>query len=313
MLINGVTFAWMSEKGSLDMCHASIDRMIEGLNPTHIILPVLAWQETAQSTAIDYKTRTFGDEEVMRLIGYIHKKGLQVILKPMVNIENGTWRAYIDFIDNDVPCEPKWRDWFASYTEYQTHYARMAEDMGVYMFIAGCELVLSERRDTEWRRVIEAVRGGYAGLVTYNTDKYQEDRVSWWDACDVISSSGYYPWDDWDGQLSRIEAVAQKYDKPFFFAEAGCPAVAGAANVPNDWTRDGAYDPAEQDKYYRHMFEACERYPFVRGFGLWDWPADLSAADTDQYKKSYHIYGSKAEKTIRGYFDRRAERSNEQK
>ena len=308
MLINGVTFAWMSDKGSLkgDMCHASIDRMIEGLNPTHIILPVLAWQETAQSTAIDYRTRTFDDDEVIGLIGYIHNKGVQVILKPMVNIRDGTWRAYIDFINNDVPCEPKWRDWFAAYTKYQTHYARMAEDMGVYMFIAGCELILSERREAEWRRLIEAVRGEYAGLVTYNTDKYQEDRVNWWDACDVISSSGYYPWDDWDRQLTRIEGVVRKYDKPFFFAEAGCPAVAGAANVPNDWSRKGAYDPEEQDKYYRSMFAACERYPFVKGYGLWDWPLDLESAGTEAYKRSYHIYGTQAEKTIRRYFDKRA-------
>lgn len=41
------------------------------------------------------------------------------------------------------------------------------------------------------------------------------------------------------------------HDKPFFFAEAKCPAVAGAAGVPNDWGRDGAYDPEEQDRYYR--------------------------------------------------------------
>lgn len=202
MLINGVTFAWMSEKGSLkrDLCHESVDRLIENLNPTHIILPVLAWQETAQSTAIDHRIRTFDDDEVIGLIGYIHEKGLQVILRPMVNIRDGIWHAYIDFIDNDVPCEPKWLDWFASYTECQTRYARIAEETGGYMFIAGCELVLSERREAELRRLIEEVRGGYAGLVTYNTDKYQEDRVSWCDACNVISSSGYYPWDDWDRQ-----------------------------------------------------------------------------------------------------------------
>ncbi len=33
------------------------------------------------------------------------------------------------------------------------------------------------------------------------TDKYQENNVTWWDCVDVISSSGYYPIDDWDRQL----------------------------------------------------------------------------------------------------------------
>ena len=57
----------------------------------------------------------------------------------------------------------------------------------------------------EWRALIAEVRAVYDGLVTYNCDKYQEDHVGWWDAVDVISSSGYYPVDDWENQLDRIE------------------------------------------------------------------------------------------------------------
>ena len=48
---------------------------------------------------------------------------------------------------------------------------------------------------------------GLHGLITYNADKYQEDHVTWWDAVDVISSSGYYPIDEWENQLDRIEPV----------------------------------------------------------------------------------------------------------
>ena len=58
------------------------------------------------------------------------------------------------------------------------------------------------------------------GLVSYNTDKYQEDHVSWWDCVDVISSSGYYPIDQWEQELDCIEKTVLKYRKPFFFAEA---------------------------------------------------------------------------------------------
>lgn len=54
------------------------------------------------------------------------------------------------------------------------------------------------------------------GLVSYNTDKYQEDHVSWWDCVDVISSSGYYPIDQWEQELDRIEKTVLKYRKPFF-------------------------------------------------------------------------------------------------
>jgi len=37
----------------------------------------------------------------------------------------------------------------------------------------------------------------------------------------VISSSGYYPVDKWEQELNRIEKTVLKYQKPFFFAEAG--------------------------------------------------------------------------------------------
>lgn len=45
--------------------------------------------------------------------------------------------------------------------------------------------------------------------MSYNTDKYQEEHVTWWDAVDVISSSGYYPIHDWENQLDRIERVVK--------------------------------------------------------------------------------------------------------
>ena len=81
------------------------------------------------------------------------------------------------------------------------------------MLIAGCEMVMSEHREKEWREVIAAIRECYDGTVSYNTDKYQEDRVKWWDCVDVISSSGYYPIQDWEQELDRIEAVVKAYHK----------------------------------------------------------------------------------------------------
>lgn len=79
----------------------------------------------------------------------------------------------------------------------------------------------------------------YHGLVSYNTDIYQEDHVSWWDCVDVISSSGYYPIDQWEQELDRIEKIVLKYRKLFFFAEAGCMSRKGSGMVPNNWELQG--------------------------------------------------------------------------
>ena len=70
---------------------------------------------------------------------------MRVALKPTVNCKNGTWRAHVNFFDEDVVCEPKWCNWFESYTEFQLHYARLAKEMGVEMHIAGCEMVMAEQ------------------------------------------------------------------------------------------------------------------------------------------------------------------------
>src|SRR5699024_10830469 len=178
----------------------------------YVIFALAALQDTAHSTEIDFTgSHMVDDDELIDMINYARKLNLKVMLKPTVNTREGTWRAHINFFDIDVPCEPKWSDWFKSYTEYQLHYAKIAEQTNCEMFIIGCEMVQTERKEEEWRKVIADIRTAYSGLITYNTDKYQEDNVKWWDAVDVISSSGYYPIDDWDNQLDRIEKIV----KPF--------------------------------------------------------------------------------------------------
>jgi hypothetical protein len=166
------------------------------------------------------------------------------------------------------------------------------------MFCIGCEMVQTDRREAEWRALIADIRQVYHGLLTYNCDKYQEDNVMWWDALDVISSSGYYPIGDWDRQLDRIESVVRRYGKPFLFMEAGCPSRTGSANVPNDWTLQGAVNEAEQAEYYRTMLEKCGERDWVRGLMLWDWPARLYDRSQAATNDGYCIYGKEAETVV---------------
>ena len=78
---------------------------------------------------------------------------------------------------------------------------------------------MTEHREAEWRQLLAAVRGVYPGTLTYNCDKYGEDHIAWWDAVDVIASSGYYPLQDWPRQLARIGQVAEKFRKHVLFTE----------------------------------------------------------------------------------------------
>lgn len=306
--IKGITFAPFARRGFLSRREAfeSLDNLIERTNANLIILVPNGLQDTPQSEEIDfYSEATMSDGELTDIIEYAHKKGIKVALKPTANCRNGTWRAHINFFDEDVPCEPKWKNWFKSYTDFQLHYAEIAEKTGCELFIAGCEMVQSERREKEWRKLIADIRGVYSGLVSYNTDKYQEHNVKWWDCVDIISSSGYYPINDWEVQLDRIEKVVKKFKKPFFFAECGCMSTKGSNLVPNDWSVRGEVDSEGQAAWYTAMFEACEKRDWVEGFAVWDWCGKQYPVSKALTHGGYEIYGKPAEKVVSDFYSKK--------
>ncbi|GAB3537958.1 hypothetical protein GCM10027403_23240 [Arthrobacter tecti] len=273
------------------------------LNLNWVAVSFAVLQDTAQSTEIPFKDEpTVTDEEVRWAIRAAKAEGYSVCLKPVVNCADGTWRAFIGFFDEDTPGEPTWGQWFESYTRFMLHYARVAEEEGCEMLCIGCEMVQSDKREHEWRALIAEVRSVYRGSITYNCDKYQEGRVRWWDAVDVISSSGYYPELEWDAQLDRIEQVVEQEGKPFFFMEAGCPSRTGSAAKPNDWSLPGEPSESEQARWYRAMFDACSGREWVRGIMLWDWPPNLYPVTESNLNDDYCVFGKEAAAVVGEYF-----------
>lgn len=305
--ICGITFAPFAARGrfATDEAKKSLALMRERTAANFVIFVPNGVQQTAQSEEICYTTSaTMSDDELEEMIAYAQSLGFRVALKPTANCANGTWRAHINFFDEDVPCEPKWGNWFASYTKFQLHYAKIAQKCGCEMFLPGCEMVMSEHREGEWRKLIADIRTEYHGMISYNTDKYQEHRVKWWDAVDVISSSGYYPIDDWEHQLDRIETVVKHYQKPFFFAEAGCMSVTGSSYVPNNWEIQGNAAPGEQAEWYETMFAACVKRDWVRGMALWSWGGELYPRERALARRDYEIYAKPAEQVVASWYRR---------
>jgi hypothetical protein len=303
--INGMTFGFMSQRGDWQdpMSRESLRMIKEELAASHVILPITVTQAHPQSTKIDWQSdNVLMDTEVKGMIAYAQEIGLKVILKPMVNVADGTWRAHINFFDYDVPCEPTWSQWFDSYREYLNHYAKLAEETGCVMLVIGCELVNSDRREAQWQETISQIRQHYNGLLTYNCDKYQEDHITWWDAVDVISSSGYYPIDKWEQELDRIEKVVNHYQKPFFFCEVGCPSREGSQYLPNDWSFPGEVSMVAQSRWFEKMFTACDKRNWIQGFGIWDWKARIYSREMALKDDDYGVYGKPAAAIIREFF-----------
>ncbi|MCT9818871.1 1,4-beta-xylanase [Microbacterium sp. W1N] len=296
-----MTWGWTGVRGTwATPAAASSMRAMAEHAVTWTALSYAAVQDTAFSTEIPFdRAPTVTDDEIVWAIREAKALGLKVCLKPVVNVADGTWRAHIGFFDWDVPGEPSWTQWFASYRDFLLHAARLAEAEGCEMLCIGCEMVRADGQEAHWRALIADIREVYSGLLTYNCDKYQEDRVTWWDAVDVVSSSGYYPIDRWEENLDRIQRVVEHAQRPFVFLEAGCPSREGSPARPNDWSLPGAPSGAAQLAYYEAMFDACARRDWVGGFFLWDWPPHLYDAADAAANDDYCPFGKPAGEFLR--------------
>lgn len=293
--ICGMTWGWVGTRGSWATPEAAESmRLMADHGVTWTALAYAAEQQHVYSTEIPLDGVQVTDAEIVGAIRAARALGLEVCLKPVVNVADGSWRAHIGFFDDPVPGEPSWEEWFVEYERFILHAARIAEAEGCAMLCVGCEMVRADAQEAHWRALIARVREVYSGLVTYNCDKYQEDRVTWWDAVDVISSSGYYPIDRWEEQLDRIEPVVAASGKPFFFMEAGCPSREGSPAIPNDWSLPGEPSGEAQLAYYSEMFRAVRARPWVRGLMLWDWPARLYPEHDAAANDDYCPYGKPA-------------------
>ncbi|MBR6030266.1 MAG: 1,4-beta-xylanase [Clostridia bacterium] len=299
---NGYTFGFCARRGFTEkgIWRESLREMVRTTGCNALVLPVCGLQEHAYSTEVDTDTPdVMSSDDVSRVCEAARELGLQICMKAMVNCRDGYWRAYIRFFDHDVPTEPGWDAWFLSYGRHVARVAEMAAENRADMLCVGCEMVGADGQADRWRRLISDVRGVYPGPVTYNCDKYQEDHVSWWDAVDVISSSGYYPMDEIDDNLRRIEAVSRREGKPFLFMEAGCPSRYGSEHRPNDWRFGGAVSEKAQADWYCAFTQALSRHPFVRGSVWWDWPALRLYPEADgPQNPGYCTYGKEANRIL---------------
>ena len=126
---HGVNFAVFPHKGVLGSGEArkSMEEMAHKTHANWVILTPSGMQETPYSEEIHFDgEKSCTDEELCDMIRFAQSLGLKVALKPTVNCDNGVRRARISFFDHDVPCEPKWGNWFESHIAFQKHYAQIA-------------------------------------------------------------------------------------------------------------------------------------------------------------------------------------------
>jgi len=257
---------------------------------------------TATSNTIGPNSETMSDAELAAAIAEFHAKGVKVMLKPHVDVSDGTWRGAIHPTDVNA--------WFASFTTFITHYAQLAQTNGVEMLCFGTEyLTMSgSANQTAWNNVIAAVRSAgytgklaYAANATYGGDEFTS--VSFWDnpQLDVIGLDGYFPLTNHaDPTLAELKAAwssnkngenivsdvlnfaAAHPAKPVIFTEIGYMSVSGTNTEPYNFSHAGSLDQQEQANCYEAMYEVWSQHSTaIHGNFWWSWPVPAPDVATD--------------------------------
>jgi len=244
---------------------------------------------------------------LLETIAQIHKLGMKVMLRPLINPDNGAWRGEIRFKD-----EEDWSAWFRSYRYFIDYYAELAERARVEEFCVGVEYAGTQSRASDWRSIIAGVRSRFHGSLVYsaNWDDYQE--VSFWDSLDYVGIDAYFDltvgvkptledlraaWKPW---LRALEDFQQKAKKPIIFVEIGLRSVSGAAIHPWDWKSTAPIDLQGQADYYRVALETFWDKPWFYGFYWWAWLPDPNrGGPTDD---GYSPYGKPAETVLQSWY-----------
>lgn len=282
----------------------------------------------------DANTRMVTDAEVKRAIQLARDNHLKIILKPVINVQDGTWRAWIKFTDAEGNKDlAAWNIWWSNFRQFVLHYAAMAQDAGCEMLCLGCEMESTEEFENRWRNLIADVRGIYSGPITYNANHGREDKIPWFDALDIISISAYYPvgTDDvmeaeaaglhnlpvssntltalknrWEPIRLQLKDISRRFDRPILFIELGVCNAKGATAAP--WTHEDpnmVYDASEQARYYQSAFETFWNEKWFMGFTWWEWPVRLYDPKDAATDVGFSIYAKSAQDIVRQWYTKK--------
>jgi hypothetical protein len=271
---------------------------------------VAAYQENASSSSLFVDGRkTPPDARVRELIAYARSKGFQVIVMPILLLENprtGEWRGKISPTD--------WDAWWQRYYDYVLQYARLAQEAKADLFIVGSELVSTEEQTDRWRTLIKQVRQRFSGLLSYSANWDHYETPEFWSDLDIVGMTTYHDMNTpkhpalgqlveaWKPIKSKILAWREKIGLSIVFTEVGWPNQVTCANQP--WNYYGAVDepdPQTQANCFEAFFQTWMDEPNVAGILVWEWRNNPGMVGGPE-DTSYLLCGKPAEEVLHRYF-----------
>lgn len=247
---------------------------------------------TSTGIAPDPSFGSPSDESVIAAIDEAHRQGLRVMLRPYLDVKDGSWRA--DITPSNVGA------WFASYTAFMDHYLDIAKAHNVEEFTLGVEMInmTQPKYDSYWSALIADARARFPGLLTYSANWGKSDRVeytqiTWWGKLDYIGISAYFPLYEWDSPtveqmvagwnsytdhwggtynwINSIKAVRDRFNKDVVFTEIG---FGSYVNSPARWDqpeKTNVLDLGVQERAVDATMQVWSNIPWFRGIYWWHW------------------------------------------
>ncbi|MBG8555892.1 glycoside hydrolase family 113 [Hymenobacter guriensis] len=259
------------------------------------------------------------DAGIVQTAKRARQRGISTLLKPHLWLRggSGSWPG-----DVNMTSAADWQQWFASYSSFILHYARLAEEHQLEALCIGTELQhASVGHEQEWRTLIRQIRGVYHGQLTYAANWSGEfEQVPFWDALDFIGIQAYFPLSKterpekaallraWQEPLRRIKAIQRRFKKPVAFTEIGYKTTPDAAIEPWAWPDRMAVlttvDEATQTACYAAMFETFWPQRWFRGLFVWKWYPGLTPDRATRRHLDFTPQHKPAEQVMTDWFGR---------
>jgi len=300
--LRGVNFGYLAKQGyyGTSQAEAEVSRMAEA-GVEWVSLMVMLMQETYFSTRIyrDFRWTT-SDRDLEKIVRLFQKRGIRVLLKPVIDCLDSTWRGCITFPEGHQQIQgvvtDYWSKWFESNREAMTYYARLSREWGVEAFTIGQELPGTDHQTLRWLETVAAVRGVYPQWLCLNAQRDNRDKeffIEWVRTLDAVGFSNYAGVSasdrpsveevraDVGTEVGEWSAFAARADIPVYWAEFGCRSVEKGARTPWEYRSDGDYVAEVQANYLDGFLAAYEGQPWWAGFQYWKW-------EEQQNRPHYH-------------------------
>jgi hypothetical protein len=276
-------------------------RELAALGTDQVVLTPTWYMDTPQSdTVARDAAKTPTDASLKSVMADAASLGMKVVLKPHVDVRDGTFRGEIAPADRTA--------WFASYDAMVLHYAQLAQDAGARTLVVGTELTSMATDTASFTALIAKVRAAFDGTLTYAANWVDgAEQVGFWDRLDAIGIDAYMPLKTgsatptvgaleaaWKPYVDSISNLHARTGKPVMFTELGYQSLTGALDNPAD--ASGSPDPRLQAVAYTAALSVWRDVPWFQGISWWNWEAEPTG---DAPAGSFSIAGKPAADILR--------------